>query len=69
MRQSLNPKKVAALALKLNLPIIHVLVRGATGHRQDLCLEDGSVLEYFPITGQMQKSKVRWALPMEKESV
>ena len=55
----MNPKKVAKLAEELKLPVVAVLVRGGTGHRQDLCLADGSVVYYWPRTGQMEKTDIR----------
>ena len=62
-RQRLGPKKTARLREKLALPIAGVLVRGGTGHRQDLLLEDGSVVHYWPRTGEQHKSDARWRMP------
>jgi hypothetical protein len=47
------------MAKRLNLPIVRILVRGGTDHRKDLCLEDGSVINYWP-DGKMLKSIARW---------
>ena len=60
MRQQLGPKKVAKLRAELNLPIVKILVRGNTDHRLDLCLEDQSVLYYWPHTGEFEKSELTW---------
>lgn len=43
MRQALGPKKVRRLREKTGLAIKYALVRGGTGHRTDLHLEDGRV--------------------------
>jgi len=66
MRQCLGPKKVVRLRKVLNLPIEHVLVRGNTNHRQDLCLEDGSIVMYWPKTGEMIRDTMRWKDKEEK---
>ena len=60
MRQCLGPKKVTRLREKLKLPIEHVLVRGNTNHRQDLCLKDGSIIMYWPKTGELIHDDMRW---------
>lgn len=46
-RQRLSQKNVLKLAQQLELPVVAVLVRGGTGHRRDLCLEDGSVVYLY----------------------
>lgn len=43
-RQRMGAKKIAKLRLQTGLPITAVFVRGGTGHRKDLCLEDGSIM-------------------------
>ena len=55
MRQFMSEKKVKKLALKLNLPIKYVLVRGGSDHRKDLCLHNGDVLFLYK-TGTIEKS-------------
>lgn len=57
MRQQLGPKKVARLRKETGLPIVAVLVRGGTGHRRDLCLEDGSVVCLYR-DGTMERSSI-----------
>lgn len=47
-RQRLSDKNVRKLAMRLELPITKVLVRGGTDHRKDLFLEDGAILSYWP---------------------
>jgi len=54
-RQRLGHKKVAKLKQQTGLPVIAVLVRGGTGHRRDLCLEDGTVVHLYA-DGSMEKS-------------
>ena len=56
MRQNLGEKKVRKLKGELKLPIVHVLVRGGTDHRRDLCLEDGSIIYLFK-DGTMEKAE------------
>lgn len=56
MRQLMNAKNVAKLAAKTGLPIVHVTVRGNTGHRKDLWLEDGSIVCLWP-DGEMTWEK------------
>jgi len=60
MRQKLGEKKVKKLRGELNLPIVHVLVRGGTNHRQDLCLKDGTIMNYWPKTGELIKDDIGW---------
>lgn len=64
MRQSMSAKNVKKYAARLNLPIVRILVRGGTDHRKDFCLEDGSIVMYFP-DGSMEKSMMRWDLSSE----
>ncbi len=59
MRQSLNKKNVKKLAVQTGLPVLSVLVRGGTGHRKDLCLDDGSVVHLYK-DGSMEKSLIKW---------
>jgi hypothetical protein len=47
MRQSMSDKNVKKLARKLNLPIVHIQVRGGTDHRKDLFLEDHSIVSLY----------------------
>jgi hypothetical protein len=54
-------KNVKKYATRLNLPIVRILVRGGTGHRKDLCLEDGSIMELYP-DGTMEKSTMKWGI-------
>ena len=61
MRQRLGQKKVNKYAKATGLSVIHGLTRGGTGHRVDLCLEDGSVMHYWPKTGETTKSSIGWA--------
>jgi hypothetical protein len=59
MRQKLNEKNTKRIATKYNLPIHHILVRGGTNHRKDLCLEDGSIKCLCP-DGTITESEIRW---------
>jgi len=52
-RQRLGEKKTRQLRERLGLPIVVVLVRGGTDHRQDLCLADGTIRYYWPQTGDL----------------
>lgn len=52
----MNKKKTRQMAQKYSLPVVAVLVRGGTGHRKDLCLEDGSIIHLYP-DGDMEKSE------------
>ncbi len=47
-RQRLGPKKTKRLRETTGLPIVKVLVRGNTGHRRDLFLEDGTIATLWP---------------------
>lgn len=62
MRQVLGPKKLARLHTLTGLPIVKVMVRGGTNHRQDLCLADGSIVCRWP-DGTLEPSDGRWKLP------
>jgi len=44
----MSEKATKRLATKLMLPIKYILVRGGTGHRKDLVLQDGTMLHYWP---------------------
>ena len=60
MRQLMSTKNAAKYAKKLGLPIVKILVRGGTGHRKDLCMEDGSIVCLWP-DGTMDKNElVTW---------
>jgi hypothetical protein len=59
-RQRLGAKKMAKLKAETGLPIVAVLVRGGTGHRRDLCLEDGSVVHLYR-DGSKEVSQFRHA--------
>ncbi len=61
MRQHMSERNVKKYANKLNLPIKRILVRGGTGHRKDLCLEDGSIMKLYP-DGTMEKSTMKWGI-------
>lgn len=56
-RQRLGEKKVKKLRMQTGLDILAVLVRGDTGHRQDLCLSDGSIVSRWP-DGSLEKSRM-----------
>ena len=58
MRQNLGEKKVAKLRQQTGLPVIAVQVRGNTGHRKDLFLDDGRIV-YLYLDGTMQVSEFR----------
>lgn len=58
-RQRMGEKKVARLREQLGLPIVKVLVRGNTGHRKDLCLEDGTVVSLYK-DGTLEKTDIGW---------
>ena len=57
MRQLLGEKKLKALRLKTGLPIIKAMVRGNTGHRIDLILENNQTASYDPHTGEVEIDK------------
>ena len=44
----MGPMKVARIRRETGLPVVHVLVRGGTNHRRDLCLTDGSIKHLWP---------------------
>lgn len=58
-RQVLGPQKTAKLAAQTGLPIHHVLVRGNTGHRRDLCLDNGEIVSLWP-DGSTEPADLRW---------
>lgn len=57
MRQRLGDKKVRKYAKQTGLPVVSGLVRGGTGHRVDLFLSDGSLVYYWPSTGEMKREQ------------
>ena len=59
-RQTLNDKKIRAIARKTGLPVVAVLVRGGTDHRKDLCLEGGKVVHLYK-DGTMEDSIIKHA--------
>lgn len=59
-RQVVGPKKVRKYAKATGLPVVKAMVRGNTGHRVDLGLEDGTIAEYWPRTGEVERTKYRW---------
>jgi hypothetical protein len=59
MRQRLNAKNTRKLQRVTGLPIHHVVVRGDTNHRQDLCLMDGSII-YRDTHGGLSQAPLRW---------
>ena len=48
MRQRVGQKKVDKLIEQTGLQITRVMVRGGTGHRKDLHLEDGTIVNAWP---------------------
>lgn len=58
-RQRMSDKNVRKLAAETGLPVVRVLVRGGTGHRRDLCLEDGSVVHLYR-DGTRKATGIRW---------
>jgi hypothetical protein len=56
MRQRLGKKKMEALRKQTGLAIVAVMVRGGTDHREDLCLDDGSII-YLYQDGTMEKAE------------
>lgn len=58
-RQKLSQRKVRRLARELDLPIVHVLVRGGTDHRKDLCMVGGKVIHLYK-DGTMEESEIGW---------
>lgn len=58
-RQWVGVKKVRKYAAATGLPVVRALVRGGTDHRVDLCLEDGSVVSYWPRDGTIEHD-TRW---------
>lgn len=60
-RQWVRAKKVRKYAKATGLPVVRALVRGGTDHRVDLCLEDGSVVMYWPRDGSIEHdTQWRW---------
>lgn len=59
MRQRMSERNVAKLRDRTGLPIVKVLVRGGTGHRKDLCLQDGTVTCLWP-DGTVEPTAWRW---------
>lgn len=60
-RQRLGEKTVARYAKLLGLDnVVGGLVRGGTNHRVDLLIADGSVLYYWPNTGETEPSGIGW---------
>jgi hypothetical protein len=61
-RQLMSKKNVNKYAKKYDLPIVHILVRGNTKHRKDLCLKDRSIVYLFN-DGTMEKadSILKWS--------
>lgn len=60
-RQWVGEKKVRRYAKATGLPVVKALVRGGTDHRVDLCLEDGSVVAYWPSDGTVEHdTEWRW---------
>jgi hypothetical protein len=55
----MNERKTARIAVKYNLPISHILVRGGTDHRKDLLLKDGSVV-HLNKDGTIKKCEIGW---------
>lgn len=58
-RQKLGQKKINRLIKKTGLDIEHVLVRGGTDHRLDLCIKGGDVYHLYK-TGEIEKSDIGW---------
>jgi hypothetical protein len=56
-RQRVGDKKVAKYRALTGLPVLAALVRGGTDHRVDLLLADGSVMDWYPKTGEMEKAE------------
>ena len=59
--QRLGKKKVNKLRIKTGLDIVHVLVRGGTNHRLDLCVKDGTLYHLFK-DGEIEKSDIGWSV-------
>jgi len=57
-RQVLNRKNTLRIRRETGLPVILVKVRGGTGHRKDLYLEDGSVVYLWP-DGTLEQTSLR----------
>lgn len=55
MRQRLGKKKINRYKKETGLPIVEGLVRGNTNHRVDLRLKDGTIMHYWPKTGEIEE--------------
>ena len=66
MRQRLSKRKVRQLRERTGLDIQHVLVRGGTRHRRDLCLADGSVV-HLHRTGELERTDLSWHVETDGE--
>ena len=64
-RQRLGQKKVNKLRQETGLDIIHVLVRGGTNHRRDLCLSDGTVTSLHK-DGTLEPDVIKWNMKKQK---
>jgi len=60
MRQLMSQKNVRKYSYRLGLDIVKIMVRGDTGHRKDLCLADGTIINLYP-DGEMIKSESKWS--------
>lgn len=60
VRQRMSNKNTRKYALKFNLPIHHIQVRGGTSHRKDFCLEDGSIMSYYSNNNILEKAPYKW---------
>ena len=60
MRQRVSEKTVRRYARETGLPVEFALVRGGTDHRIDLCLIDGSIVHWWPKTGEFEVDSQRW---------
>ena len=58
-KQKLGEKKVNKLIQKTGLDIVHVLTRGGTNHRLDLCTRDGFIYHLYK-DGEIEKSDIGW---------
>ena len=64
MRQLVGDKLLKKIRKETGLPIHHILVRGNTNHRKDLCLKGGTIKFLWPdgsITEDNEYPPWRWS--------
>ena len=60
MRQRVGYKKILQYRKKTGLPVCAALVRGGTGHRVDLLLPGGKIVNWWPADDEMDHPDMEW---------